>query len=178
MGITSGLIFPFAVGGSIPPPPFDPTGEQKLGEGADRSSSIPIVLLVEDKASDVYVIGQALKQCGIQIHLQVASDGEQALSMLRQSEVGGEHELISLILLDWNLPGVTGAEVLAYARQSGRLRNVPVVVVTSTDSPTDVGEIRRLGATAHFRKPTNLDAYLDLKTIVLGVLPRPPQPPS
>lgn len=40
----------------------------------------------------------------------------------------------------------------------------------------DVGEIRRLDATAHFRKPTNLDAYLDLKTIVLEVLSKPSQP--
>jgi CheY-like chemotaxis protein len=57
------------------------------------------VVPVENNALDVYVILRALQQCGIQIHFQLASDGEQALSILRQLEAGSEHELLSLILL-------------------------------------------------------------------------------
>jgi two-component system, chemotaxis family, response regulator Rcp1 len=178
MGIASGLIVPFAADGPFPPPPSDPGGHPHAGTGPDRVSTQPNVLLVDDDASYVCVISRALNQCGIQIQLRVAADGEQALSILGQSETGGEHELPSLILLDWNLPGVSGAEVLAYARESRRLMNVPVLVVTSTDAPMDVREIARLGATARFRKPTNLDAYLELKTILLEALAKPPEPRS
>jgi CheY-like chemotaxis protein len=177
MGSVSGLILPFAVNDSFPPPSSNSAGDPKLDPATNRGASLPIVLLVEDNASDVYVISRALKECGIQLHLRVAADGEQALSILQQSEAGGEQELPSLILLDWNPPGISGAEVLAYTRESGRLMNVPVVVVTSTDSPMDVRQITKLGATAHFRKPTNPDAYLDLKTIVLNALSKPPGSP-
>ncbi len=136
---------------------------------------MPFVLLVEDNAPDVYIISRVLKQCGVPLNLQVASDGEQALTILREAETGSGHGQPSLILLDWNLPGVSGAEVLAYTRQSGHLRDVPVIVVTSTNAPRDVAEMTRLRATAHFRKPTDLDAYLDLKTIVLATLRKPPR---
>jgi CheY-like chemotaxis protein len=115
-----------------------------------------------------------LKQSGIRIDIQVASDGEQALAILKRSEENPEDSCPTLILLDWNLPKVSGAEVLAYVRQSARWQNIPVVVVTSSNSPADVEQLRRLGATVHFLKPTDLDAYLELRRIVRGLLPEAP----
>jgi hypothetical protein len=67
MGIASGLISYVAADGPLPPPPFDPAGGPNVDAGPDRGSSLPIVLLVEDNASDVYIISRALKQCGIRI---------------------------------------------------------------------------------------------------------------
>lgn len=143
----------------------------------DHKTVRPIVLLVEDNLSDVKVIATVLRQCGIPVDLHVSSDGEEAISVLSRSG-GSQDRLPSLILLDWNLPRVSGSEVLAHIRQSDRLSKIPVVVVTSTNSPSDVGEIKRLGATAHFRKPTDLDAYLSLKTIVAELLSKSPQTSS
>lgn len=175
MGTASGPIFPLIAGKSPPSFPPDPTSGQNTEPESDRSGSRPVVLLVEDNPPDAYVIDRVLKQCGIPIDLRMVSDGEQALEMLQQAEAEADYPQPSLILLDWNLPGLSGAEVLGYVHRSERFQNVPVVIVTSTSSPVEVREMRRLGATAHFRKPTDLDAYLDLKRIVLEVLPKPPR---
>ena len=173
MGIASGPIFPLIAGKSFPSFPPDPTSGQNTEPESDRPGSRPAVLLVEDNPPDAYVIDRVLKRCGVPIDLRVVSDGEQALAIFQQSEADADYSQPSLILLDWNLPGLSGADVLGYVRRSERLRDVPVVIVTSTSSPAEVREMRRLGATAHFRKPTDLEAYLDLNRIVLEILPKP-----
>jgi|GEM_PF-948735 len=178
MGLASELIFPLVAEDSEFPPVPDRGADPHSDVAAERIAAAPIILLVEDNAADVYVIGRVLKQCGVAIDLRVASDGEQALGLLRHFEKHSEQRLPSLILLDWNLPRASGAEVLVYARQSERLRDVPVVVVTSTNSPAEIRQFVSLGATAHFSKPTDLDAYLELKRIVLDVLPKPPRTSS
>jgi CheY-like chemotaxis protein len=144
-----------------PPSPAVGTNEESLG----RPPS-PAILLVEDNSSDVYVIRQVLKRCGLPISLRVAVDGEEALAMIQRTT----GPLPSLVLLDWNLPRVSGAEVLFQLRQSEGWRDIPVVIVTSTSSPTELTEMMRLGATGHFRKPTDLDAYLDLGNLIRKTL--------
>jgi two-component system, chemotaxis family, response regulator Rcp1 len=172
MGIASGLTSPLAADGSFPLPPPDPPDKQNA-DRLERESSIPFLLLIEDNAADVDIISRALRPCSI-IDLKIASDGEQGLRILQQSE-RGDHELPSVILLDWNLPRVSGAEVLAYIRHSEYLQHVPVVVITSTESPSDIEQIQQIGATAYFRKSTDLGAYLELKALVFGALPKPPR---
>jgi two-component system, chemotaxis family, response regulator Rcp1 len=150
----------------VPPEPREDGNTESPARA--RASS---VLLIEDNPSDVYVIRQVLNGCGVSIRLFVATDGEEALSMLEASTETFQGSEPSLILLDWNLPKLSGAEVLAYLRGTDRWRDTPVVVVTSTNSPAERREMNRLGA-AHFRKPTDLDAYLDLAKIVVEKLPR------
>jgi CheY-like chemotaxis protein len=130
------------------------------------------VLLIEDNQSDVYVIRQVLKACGVPINLIVAADGEEALSILEALPGAIPVPQPSLILLDWNLPRISGAEILTYVRKSERWRNTPVVIVTSTSSPDEMISINTLGATGYFRKPTDLDAYLALGKIILDALPQ------
>ena len=161
---------PPAAGESLPP--FPRRGPDARNEDeAENAARVPTVLLVEDNAPDVYVIGLVLKECGIPIHLVVASNGEEALRIIERAETSSAHLRPSMILLDWNLPKLSGAEVLTYARNREAWKETPIVVVTSTNSPSDVDAIHELGATAHFQKPTDLDAYLDLKRIVLEALP-------
>jgi DNA-binding response OmpR family regulator len=76
----------------------------------------------------------------------------------------------ALILLDLNLPKVTGFEVLAAIRDDARLANVPVIVVTSSDSTEDMKTIHDLGATAYFRKPHDLDQFMRLSDVVKAAL--------
>lgn len=163
---------------AVPPPLGDPSGKKRAEESADKQALRVSILLVEDNPFDVNVIRRALRDSRIHFELNVVSDGEQALSFLAQGTEGCGYTPPSVVLLDWNLPRVSGSEVLAYIRQNDRLRGIPVVVVTSTNSPADVRDIRRLGANAHFRKPTDLDAYLDLKTIVVDLLSEPPHSSS
>jgi two-component system, chemotaxis family, response regulator Rcp1 len=168
----------FSEGSGVPPPLDDPPGKAPADEAAHKQISRVSILLVEDNPFDVNVIRRALRDSGVNFELDVVSDGEQALSLLTKEAETSGYTLPSVILLDWNLPRVSGSEVLAYIRQNDRLRGIPVVVVTSTNSPADVREIRKLGANAHFRKPTDLDAYLDLKTIVVDLLSEPPKSSS
>jgi two-component system, chemotaxis family, response regulator Rcp1 len=157
------------------PQPGDPFDKEPDAEEPDKQPVRISVLLVEDNPSDIHVISKALRASGISFDLEVASDGEQALSRLSKSVVSGNRQAPAIILLDWNLPRVSGSDVLAYVRRNETLRNIPVVVVTSTNSTADLKEMSKLGANAHFRKPTDLDAYLELKTIVLDLLSKPPK---
>jgi CheY-like chemotaxis protein len=120
--------------------------------------------------SDIYVISQVLKRSGLRVNLRVAGNGEEALSIIEAPEGQASLPMPSLILLDWNLPRISGAEVLSRVRQSERWRNIPVVIVTSTNSPSEIAEMERLGATEHFRKPTDLDAYLRLEKVIRHTL--------
>jgi CheY-like chemotaxis protein len=141
--------------------------------GGDEESSggrrVPTILLVEDNSSDVYVIRKVLEWSGLTLNLQVAVDGEEALNLIRSHD-DPAGQVPSLVLLDWNLPKVSGAEVLAELRKDQRYRAIPVVVVTSTESSGEVAEMKKLGATAHFRKPSELDAYLELEKLIRRVL--------
>jgi CheY-like chemotaxis protein len=129
-----------------------------------------IVWLVEDSATDAYVIGEALKLCGLSCVLRVVGDGDAAISMLREVEASAGRGSPDLILLDLNVPKVPGLEVLSALRQSACCGGVPVVVVTSSDSNSDLAAIRELGATSYFRKPHDLDAFLRLGDIVRQAL--------
>lgn len=100
-------------------------------------------------------------------------DGEEALAWLARFDGDAETQTPALILLDLNLPKRTGMEVLRALRQGERWREVPVMVVSSSDNEADRREVARLGATAYFRKPSDLDEFLQLGHAVGRLLQRP-----
>jgi CheY-like chemotaxis protein len=128
------------------------------------------VLLVEDNPTDVFVVRGVLKECGIECRLQVAADGETALAFLRSLEADAGAVCPALVLLDLNLPKISGIEVLALIRKSRRCSEVPVVIVTSSNSASDLAATRELGATGYFRKPSDLESFLELGTLVRKAL--------
>ena len=127
------------------------------------------MLLVEDNEADVFIAKEVLKDSGFHFDLQVAGDGESALRFLRNLE-DGQKTCPALVLLDLNIPKLSGIEVLAQIRGGGRCNDIPVVVVTSSDSPEDIAAVRRLNVSAYFRKPTSLPAYMKLGDVVREVL--------
>ncbi len=116
------------------------------------------VLLVEDNAGDALLIGQALAECPVPIHLHIARDGEQALQILREPGFTPD-----LVILDLNLPKISGYGVLA-AHPLGR---TPVVVFTGSRNELDVDRSFALGVSGYMRKPTELDQY---KSAVCGMV--------
>jgi two-component system, chemotaxis family, response regulator Rcp1 len=125
------------------------------------------VLVVEDNETDVLVIGEVLKDCGTAMEVRVVRDGESALECLAEFAPG-------LILLDLNLPRLPGLHVLAEVRRREHLADVPVVIVTSSDSNRDVETARELNVSAYFCKPGNLVEFMNLAGIIRRVLnPRP-----
>lgn len=131
------------------------------------------MVIIEDNPADLYIVTEVIKQCEFEVEIHIATDGEMALSLLERLEIGDHHAPI-IALLDLNLPKISGTEVLAYIRGSDRYRNIPVVITTSSDAPADLGAIAQSGATAYFRKPTNLDKYFELKEVIAAVIGSPP----
>ncbi len=126
--------------------------------------------LIEDSATDVFVIKDILRACALEFDLRVISDGDSALSLLRSVEDNEHLAPPGLILLDLNVPKVHGIEVLAALRKARRCAKAPVIVVTSSDSPSDLKAIHELGSKAYFRKPHNLDEFMKLTDVIKLVL--------
>jgi CheY-like chemotaxis protein len=144
-------------------------------EASSRSQPLT-VWLIEDNPTDVFVMKEALKQSGLEHTVQVAPDGEAALSLLRGIENEENTVPPALVLLDLNLPKTSGTDVLAAIRTDARCARVPVIIVTSSDSPDDLRAIQALNATAYFRKPTELSAFMKLSDVIRQVLSGPPDP--
>jgi CheY-like chemotaxis protein len=122
---------------------------------------MPCLYHVEDNDADRRLLALALHSQGIPIELHAAHDGEHALEILRTA-ADGEPCLPDLIILDLNLPKRSGHEVLAAIRQDKVLHRCRVVVLTSSDSPTDREQVEELGIVAYIRKPMGLDGFLNL----------------
>jgi CheY-like chemotaxis protein len=129
-----------------------------------------LILLVEDNAPDVYLVNEVLRHCGFDYQLHVSADGAQALAFLENLETDTGCPDVALILLDLNLPKIPGIQVLERIRQSRRCEAVPVVILTSSDSPADLAAIHRLSATAYFRKPADVAAYMQLTEVIQRAL--------
>jgi CheY-like chemotaxis protein len=132
------------------------------------------ILLAEDNPADVYLIQEALREHGVQCSMHVASDGKEVLNLIAAEPAAGTEQEFSLIILDLNLPRHDGIEILERLRESARLARVPVVVLTSSDSPQDRLVATHLGARRYLRKPSNLEEFLDLGSIFKELLAQQP----
>lgn len=131
---------------------------------------MPEVLLADDNPSDVYLIREALHEHGVDCVLHVASDGKDALNIISREAPNASGGSISLIILDLNLPKHDGIEILQKLQGVARFQHVPVVVLTSSDSPHDRLRATALGATMYLRKPSSLDQFLGLGAIFKELL--------
>ncbi len=126
------------------------------------------ILLAEDNQADVYLVRASLKEHGIGHDLRVVKDGEEAIDFIKAADSRGS--VPGLVLLDLNLPKKTGQEILEHLRDTPRWAEVPVIIMSSSDSPTDRAKAARLGIRAYFRKPSRLDEFMRLGGIVKKVL--------
>jgi len=112
------------------------------------------ILLVEDNDDDRDLTLRALKKNGILNDVVIARDGVEALDYLF-----GKDPLPQIVLLDLNLPRISGLEVLKRAREAERTRLLPIVVLTSSKEDEDVLQSYRSGANAYVRKPVEFDEF-------------------
>lgn len=121
------------------------------------ASNTARIVLVEDNPGDVLLVKRALQEKGIAVDLTCFGDGQRALKDL--TEQRGQ-KAPDLILLDLNLPKVEGVDVLEAIRSTPHLADVPVLILTSSASPTDSRRTALLGAARHIIKPSGLDDFL------------------
>lgn len=129
----------------------------------DTLRSRPIdILLVEDNPGDVRLTRVALRENKINNNLHVAIDGVDALAFLRKEGEYAGTPNPDIILLDLNLPRKDGREVLAEIKADRRLRRIPVVVLTTSDSEQDVATSYDLHANCYITKPVDLNQFLSV----------------
>ena len=137
---------------SLLEPAGQPPGSRKVVE----------ILLVEDNPIDVELTKHAFKKAQITNPMHVVSDGEAALDFVFAS--GSYADRLKsrppqLILLDLNLPGKSGLEVLREIKGDERTQNIPVIILTISDRDHDINECRRLGAATYIVKPVNFQNF-------------------
>lgn len=124
------------------------------------------VLLVEDNPGDVRLTREAFRDADISIGLHVASDGVEALAFLKNQ---GDHALAprpDLILLDLNLPRMSGREVLASIKEDALLKTIPTVILTTSKAEADILNSYELRANSYLSKPVLLEAfYILIKSV-------------
>jgi DNA-binding response OmpR family regulator len=128
-------------------------------------------MLVEDNRADVFLMREALEAAEIAARVHVVSDGEMAIRYIDELNAANDSgNCPALVLLDLNLPKISGIEVLEHLRRSCKCRQSMVVVVSSSDSVKDRAEAASMGADAYFRKPSGYEAYLRIGEIAKDLL--------
>ncbi len=136
------------------------------------------ILLVEDDPGDVLIAREAVESSTVANHLNVVSNGEEALQYLRREAPFADASRPSLILLDLNLPRLDGREVLARVKADPELRRIPIVVLTTSSSQDDVARSYDLHANAYVTKPVDFDDFssvvrrIDDFFVAVATLPR------
>lgn len=115
------------------------------------------IVVVEDNPADAMTIRIALARRDPDIELVVLEDGARALDYFSSATKNGDVPPCSLILLDLNLPKVSGFEVLTFLKKDAELRKVPVVVLSGSSSQQDVDRCYASGANCYICKPTGIN---------------------
>jgi two-component system response regulator len=120
------------------------------------------ILLVEDAASDEKLTLRMFKKSNLQNEIVIARDGSEALDYLLGKDHAHEpKELPALVLLDLQLPRVSGLEVLRRVRADERTKHLPIAILTASKQEEDIVNGYALGANAYVRKPVEFSAFTD-----------------
>lgn len=117
------------------------------------------ILLVEDDPGDILMTKEALEESKLFHTLTVLDNGEEAVRYLRREAPYEQSQRPDLVLLDLNLPRLDGREVLSIVKADPTLRQIPFVVLTTSDAEDDVSRSYDLHANAYVTKPVDFDAF-------------------
>ena len=118
------------------------------------------ILLVEDNLGDVMLTREAFEEGKIINNLNHVPDGVEALAYLRKQGVYADHPTPDLVLLDLNMPRKGGLEVLEEVKRDETLRNIPIVVLTTSEAETDIVRSYHNYANAYITKPVDLEQFI------------------
>jgi CheY-like chemotaxis protein len=125
--------------------------------------------LVEDNPADVELVVEALEEHEVSCELLVLNNGERAANFLDAIDAG-KRLCPDLFILDLNLPRRSGTEILERMRAGSTCQQIPVVVLTSSDSQKDKDAVARFNPSRYLRKPLTLDSFLRLGKVFKELL--------
>jgi CheY-like chemotaxis protein len=126
------------------------------------TEKVQSILVVEDNAGDQYLIVEALNQLDSALHVDVVDDGEKALQFLRREGAFASAARPTLILLDMNLPRKGGLEVLADMSVDPALKQLPVMVLTTSTIQSEMERAQGHRVKDYLVKPFNVDEYFQV----------------
>lgn len=117
------------------------------------------ILVPEDNPADIRLIREGFRDFTVPYEIHSVRDGASAIQFLSHSGPYSDAPRPNLVMLDLNMPGVNGHEVLEWIRSDTALDTVPVIVLSSSVNQTDVERAYRLRANSYLRKPPDLDEF-------------------
>jgi CheY-like chemotaxis protein len=137
------------------------------------------ILLVEDNPGDVALTKKAFEKRNLLNNLHVAEDGVEAMQFLRQEGTYADKPRPDIVLLDLNMPRKDGREVLREVKEDADLRQIPVIVLTSSEAEEDIVKSYDLQANAYLTKPVDFGGFMDIierfEQFWLSVVRMPPE---
>lgn len=125
----------------------------------NKSVKHMVVLMIEDNPVDVLLIKEALDYTNIQNELHVIENGSDAIAFLLKQGVHNKAPRPDIILLDLNLPGMNGDEILIKIKHDNELKSIPVIIFSSSDANQDISNVYNNYANCYIKKPVDFDGY-------------------
>ncbi len=119
------------------------------------------ILLVEDSADDYEATVRAFKRANLLNPVTWCQSGQAALDFLFARDGTAEQPYPGIILLDLNMPGLDGRKTLQLIKQDVRLRQIPIIVLTTSSDERDVSACYQLGANTYIQKPVSFDGLIE-----------------
>ena len=132
------------------------------GESATGAARVAVILLVEDSIADVRLMQEVLRETGFPHELLIAGDGEKALRAIRREGEYAGGRMPDIVLLDLNLPGIDGREVLRTIKSDPALRRTPVLVLSTSTAESDINASYDAHANCYLSKPVDLGDFFRL----------------
>lgn len=121
------------------------------------------ILIVEDSAIDFEIISRSLKMAGVDCPVYHCEDGDSALEFIAASKKAPSTQgLPKLVLLDLNMPGTDGRQVLKEIKSSKRLRKIPVMVLSTSNNTSDIDACYAEGANSYVKKPMSPEDFTQM----------------
>ncbi|MCB0539141.1 MAG: response regulator [Bacteroidetes bacterium] len=124
------------------------------------------IFMIDDSLAEPIFLREAIVQATLDVELEAFNESVIALQELKTREENNKFKLPHLILLDINMPGDSGIDILHKLKNEGRLRLIPVVVLTSSNLLKDIEDSIDAGARSIIVKPTNIEDYKNMITNV------------
>ncbi len=122
----------------------------------DSSEKEIDLFYIEDNEDFIDFVNLAVNKLDVKLNYQYAKDAIEAKQFLEKNVANGPYTKVKLILLDYNLPGMSGMQFLKYIRSSTATKHIPVVIFSSSDNPQDVKNAYLNGANAYLVKPVGM----------------------